>query len=271
MDFAEFYQRHAPALEADEARHYILLGWLELCKLGMRRGVRAWDFEEPGFCAVQPAGELAIVLGSPDQAMCRWLAERVADGRFPGVMGPGDGPHWFVRRSKQLGVAWRAPLVSGIYRLDAAPVSPGIPGEARAVTPDDLPLFAEWMAAYMRAALPADPAIDPSWLDLWASEGNYRFWVVDGVPVSMAGRYWKTRTGAAITGVYTPPAVRGKGYAAAVTAAVALDILAAGYAQVFLMARADNTPAIRCYAKIGFRQVADFAHYWRVPADGDEG
>lgn len=267
MSFAEFYQFHLPALEADEARHYMLLGWLELCKKGMRRGFRAWDFEVPAVCAVQPMTEFAILLGALDEAASRWLAERVADSDFPGVMGPGDGPRHFMARASELGLAWHPPLISGIHRLDGAPVSPNIPGESRPVGPDDLALFSEWMAAYMREALPADPPIDRNWLETWASDGSYRFWVVDGVPVSMAGLYWRTRTGAAITGVYTPPAERGNGYAAGATAAVAQQVLDSGYAQVFLMARTDNSPALRCYAKIGFRQIATFSHYWRAPSE----
>jgi RimJ/RimL family protein N-acetyltransferase len=267
MGYSEFYAFHAPALEADEARHYMLLGWMASCVNGVQPGFRAWNFEVPGVCAMQPAAEFAIVLGALGKAECRFLAERVMGSAFPGVMGPGDGPHWFAARAHELGLAWRRPLINSIHRLDGAPVPPDIPGEARAVTPGDLPLFAEWMNGYMREALPDEPPCDPRWLERWASDGSYRFWTVDDMPVSMAGAYWKTRNGAAITGVYTPPAERGKGYAAAATAAAARRMRDNGCAQVFLMARTDNAPALRCYARIGFRPVADFVHYWRgMPA-----
>jgi RimJ/RimL family protein N-acetyltransferase len=263
MGFAEFSAFHRPALEAAEARNYILLGWLERCGRSIPSGFRAWDFETPGVCAIQPVANFAILLGALDKADCRWLAERVQDSAFPGVMGPGKGPHWFAARAAELGLPMRAPLISSIQQISNHPVPPGVPGRARRVMPSDVPVFAEWLAAYMREALPDDPPLDRSWPAQWAADGSYLFWETEGRPVAMAGIYWRTRNGKAITGVYTPPAERGKGYAAAATASLARSILTEGCDRVFLMTRVGNAPALRCYARIGFQPVADFVHYWR--------
>lgn len=263
MGFAEFSAFHVSALEAIEARNYILLGWLERCGRGIPQGFRAWDFEVPGVCAIQPVANVAIMLGALDEADCHWLAERVKDHAFPGVMGPGEGPHWFAARAQEFGVPMRAPLISSIHQMSDDPEPPRVPGRARTVTPADLPLFAEWLSCYMREALPNDPPLDPSWPAQWAEDGSYLFWETEGRPVAMAGMYWRTRRGKAITGVYTPPAERGKGYAAAVTASLARSILGEGCDRVFLMAGVGNAPALRCYAGIGFRPVAEFVHYWR--------
>jgi RimJ/RimL family protein N-acetyltransferase len=269
MGFAEFSAFHVPALEAAEARNYILLGWLERCGRGVPRGFRAWDFEVPGVCAIQPVANFAIMLGALDEADCRWLAERVKDGDFPGVMGPAEGPHWFASWAQEFGLPMRTPLISSVHEMRDEPLPARASGQARRVTRDDLPLFAEWLAAYMREALPDDPPLDPSWPAQWAADGSYVFWETQGRPVAMAGMYWRTRRGRAITGVYTPPAERGKGYAAAVTASLARSILREGCDRVFLMSRVNNTPALRCYARIGFRPVTEFVHYWRTAPAGD--
>jgi predicted GNAT family acetyltransferase len=130
------------------------------------------------------------------------------------------------------------------------------------VTSADTALFVDWMRAYMSEALPRDPMPDRFWLERWAADGSYHFWTLGGEPVSVAGIVAETGTGAAITGVYTPPRHRCRGYATAVTAAVARAILGRGR-RAFLMANVANAPALQCYAKIGFHQVGSFTHYWR--------
>ena len=71
----------------------------------------------------------------------------------------------------------------------------------------------------------------------------------------MAGIMRRTRHAAAIAGVYTPPRVRGRGYAGSVTAAVVDAIFAEGRNTACLYVDLRNPYSSRCYAKIGFTPV----------------
>ena len=73
----------------------------------------------------------------------------------------------------------------------------------------------------------------------------------------MAGIVRRTRNAAAIAGVYTPPGLRGKGYAGSVTAAVVEKIYREGRKKACLYTYLSNPASNRCYEKIGFRPVCD--------------
>jgi predicted GNAT family acetyltransferase len=81
----------------------------------------------------------------------------------------------------------------------------------------------------------------------------------------MAGIVRRTRNAAAIAGVYTPPALRGHGYAACVTAAVVDTIFNEGKSTACLYTDLRNLNSNRCYAKIGFTPVCLSWHYLRHP------
>lgn len=112
-------------------------------------------------------------------------------------------------------------------------------------------------------AAPADAIPAREQLERTAGEGRYSFWIDDGRPVSMAGIVRSLRTCAAIAGVYTPPALRGRGYAGSVTAAVLERIYAEGRTTACLYTDLSNPFSNRCYAKIGFKPVCSSFHFHR--------
>jgi predicted GNAT family acetyltransferase len=79
----------------------------------------------------------------------------------------------------------------------------------------------------------------------------------------MAGIVRRLRTCAAIAGVYTPPALRGRGYAGSVIAAVVERIYAEGRTTACLYTDLSNLFSNRCYAKIGFKPVCSSFHFHR--------
>lgn len=81
--------------------------------------------------------------------------------------------------------------------------------------------------------------------------------MADGRPVSLAGIVRRTRNAAAIAIVYTPPELRGRGYAGSVTAAVVEKIYAEDRRIACLYVDLRNPAATRCYAKIGFKPVCE--------------
>jgi predicted GNAT family acetyltransferase len=97
-------------------------------------------------------------------------------------------------------------------------------------------------------------------------ERRHTFWTVDGAPVSMAAIARRLRDSAAISAVYTPPELRGHGYAGSAVAAVVEQIFAEGRSTACLYTDLRNPFSNRCYAKVGFEPVCESWHYPRIAA-----
>src|SRR5438876_224362 len=95
---AEFASRHAPALEADEARHNLILALLGRLTGESAGDIAYWTLGAPGCCAVQTK-ERPIVIGELNRAQCHALADLTARLPFPGVVGPDLTAHWFAERA----------------------------------------------------------------------------------------------------------------------------------------------------------------------------
>jgi len=61
-----------------------------------------------------------------------------------------------------------------------------------------------------------------------------------------------------VGGVWTPPELRGRGYARAAVAASLLDARAAGAERSVLFTAADNDPAQRAYRALGYRRIGEY-------------
>ena len=197
-------------------------------------------------------------------AQCHALAEATRSLDYPAVVGADETPRWFVERASSLGITFLEPIPQELQALRDKPVYPGVPGNARPVRAADTPLFSDWMTAFIREAIPRDPIPSPKQLAQSAASGRFQFWIADGQPVSMAGIMRRTRNAAAIAGVYTPPSLRGRGYAGSVTAAVIDAIFAEGRHIACLYVDLRNPYSSRCYAKIGFTPVCRSWYYPRV-------
>jgi predicted GNAT family acetyltransferase len=75
----------------------------------------------------------------------------------------------------------------------------------------------------------------------------------------MANFTGKTPSGIRIGAVYTPPELRGRGYASALVAALSARLLAGGRRFCFLYTDLANPTANRIYARIGYERVCDAA------------
>jgi ribosomal protein S18 acetylase RimI-like enzyme len=89
--------------------------------------------------------------------------------------------------------------------------------------------------------------------------GHYYGLRVNGELVSAAGChvYSPTQKVAALGNIVTHPAHRGRGHAAAVTARLCTEVMKS-VDHVGLNVKADNTIAVRCYERLGFRAVAEY-------------
>ena len=269
MQFSAFHDLHVPALERDEARHNLMLALLAAIAAGTAPAGRWWSRGGPGACALRVPGR-PVVLGDLDEAQARDLAETLRDEDFPAVLGPDRTAPCFVARAGDLGLRFGAPMPQRILALRDPPRDPGVPGAARAVTAGDADLFSEWLTAFHQEAAPEDRVLTRAALEGKAGQGDHVFWEVEGRPVSLAGIVRRTRRAAAIAAVYTPPDLRGRGYAAAATAAVVERIYAEGRPTACLYVDLRNPASKRCYAKLGFQPVCDSWFYPRQVGAGGE-
>jgi RimJ/RimL family protein N-acetyltransferase len=263
MQPSEFTAYHLPALERDEARHNLIVAVLGRLAGENPPEMQWWSLGEPGQCAIKAPG-YPIVLGDLNPAQCHALAEATRSLNYPAVVGADETPRRFVERATALGIPFLEPIPQQIQVLREKPVYPGVPGRARKVEAADTPLFSDWTIAFRREAVPHDPIPSPEQLGQSAVSGRFQFWIVDGEPVSMAGIMRRTRHAAAIAGVYTPPRLRGRGYAGSVTAAVVDSIFAEGRDTACLYVDLRNPYSSRCYAKIGFTPLCRSWYYPRV-------
>jgi len=262
MQLAEFISTHVPALEQNEVRHNLILGLLARMASVPNPQLMTWTLGGPGACAIKTPGR-PIILGDLTRGQCRNLAEDTRDLDYPGVVGLDLAPKWFTERAAELGLSFAEPIPQRIHELRACPVHPSSRGCPRDGTVADGPLFADWLMAFSREAVPHEPVAPRAEVEKMAGSGRYLFWVVDGEPVSLAGIARRTRNAAAIAPVYTPPALRGRGYAGAITATLAGRLLAEGRAAVCLYTDLRNPASNRCYARIGFTPVCDAWVYLR--------
>jgi RimJ/RimL family protein N-acetyltransferase len=258
----DLYKYHEPALASEQVKHGLLIYLLGLLGEPRSGDFLHWSLGEPGQCAVKMAHH-SIVLGALDETQCRKLADITNQLDYPGVIGPDLTARWFANRAMELGVRFLDPISQQIYSLSDKPRYPGASGYARPIKAEDAPLFVEWMLAFHHEAVPHDPVPTHGELERVVSEGNYLFWIDKGQPVSMAGIVRRLKDSAAITGVYTPPGLRGRRYAGSITAAIVERIYAEGRGIACLYTDVSNPFSNRCYTRIGFKPVCGSLHFHR--------
>jgi hypothetical protein len=269
---ADFQRRAEPFLVAHEAEHNLMLGLVST----LVRGSRFSD--DPPYLAVveDDAGVVvACALRTPpfnvtlslipgdvwrEQAIALLVEDlRITYGQLSGVTADAAIARAFADEWRRVtGEAYRVTMAERIYQLDTViPVS-GVPGTMRQATPDDRDLLLAWLDAFQREAIlgvvtPPEQLVD----QLFSSSARRMFLWVDGEPVAMAGTGAQTPRGARIGPVYTPPELRGRGYASACTAALSQLLLDEGRRFCFLYTDLANPTSNKIYQAIGYRPVSD--------------
>ncbi len=87
------------------------------------------------------------------------------------------------------------------------------------------------------------------------------FWVNEGEVVSLTIANRPQIKGICVSGVYTPPHHRGKGYARALVAEVSKELLARGYEFTNLFTDLSNPTSNKIYQEVGYRPVCDYHQY----------
>lgn len=132
-------------------------------------------------------------------------------------------------------------------------------GHFRKARESDIPTLAQWIASFRAEALPNEPPIDG--LRFATQRLDVVYVWDDGGLVSMMANNRNTIHLASVGLVYTPPELRGKGYATALVAAGSQALLDAGHTGCVLFTDLANPISNSIYPKIGYQPVADFELY----------
>lgn len=171
--------------------------------------------------------------------------------------------------SNALGITPDDCLINGdeiLFTLDLAhlelplPLQSGTVSGRRAIQ-RDLEQLATWRAAYQQETLgaPASPqTLAEAHQAIERSIQERNTWVLEigGDPVAMTSFNAAIPEAVQVGGVYTPPALRGRGYARAVVAASLRDASADGVERAILFTGEENVAAQRAYQALGFQPVA---------------
>jgi GNAT superfamily N-acetyltransferase len=145
-----------------------------------------------------------------------------------------------------------------LFRLgQLVPPGPGPAGRARLAAGTDCDLLAGWFRAFFREAGDPPGADQRAAVADRLGYGGITVWEAGGVPVSVAGRTRAVAGMVRVGPVYTPPELRGRGYAAAATAAVSQAALDAGLTEVVLYTDLANPTSNALYQRLGYRPVED--------------
>lgn len=246
MTADEFLDRAGPLLLADEARHNLILGIAGSAR--HYADIRFWVVDGAAALRTPPHN---LVLATPRDEECLRALVGAIDDDLPGVTGTTPEVYDFA---KLWGKPYRVVHENNVFELDAVVPPPATSGNYRDATEEDLELLLGWWDAFVREALPEEEVgpRDPNQfkrrpIGLWEDERRV---------ASMCGYGSPTPNGMRIGPVYTPPELRGRGYASALTAEVSQRQLDRGYRFCFLYTDAANPTSNAIYERIGYRRIA---------------
>jgi len=275
-----FQEAATPFLVRDEARHNLLLGISTtlIQRPDLYEAFDLWVVSEgddvTGVALRTHPFNLVLAQPSEDAALDalvdRLLQERQA---LPGVIAAIPELEAFVGAwTSENALDATMVLRHGVYELREVLPIPAAPGKARPVTPGDRDQVIPWIVAFAEEALPEDNEAErqirfvESRLAATDDAGLW-FWEDGGRPVSISGYGGATPNGMRIGPVYTPPELRGRGYATTLVAEQSRWLLGTGRSLCFLYADLDNPTSNAVYRRIGYRMIAEAGEVRFDPRD----
>ncbi len=268
-----FFAAAATTRSRNAASDAFVRAWV----LGLERQPPSLE-EEPDYCAtfasalahglaLQSHGGPVVIEDSDPaaaQAFARDLAGRKA--ALAGVVGTLRACEAFARewrertgRGHALRLHLRHHMLTGV--IDPPPVSGSV---REAIAADRDWIIAAQLAFIRDTNLPDSAERTRSTVPTRLDQGRYRIWD-DGAPVAFAGFTDAGEEEARISPVYTPPELRRRGYATALVAALARELLGRGKRRLFLVTDVANPTSNAIYARIGFQPLGDSYHFDLLP------
>ena len=277
-DPGELRERAAPLL-ADEARHNLILGIVGTLISSPEvypdsRLYLVSDGSNPRSVAVMtPPYDLVVADTNEPSAITALVDALVNDAvTVPGALGNRPTIDLLVREwENATGDELTLQMAQGVFALVEVAEVEGGPGKPRRAVPRDQVLIETWMQEFLEEALPDEPRDDARMSRMIAKRlsgdgvNEYWLWEHDGDVVAWTGHGNPTGRGIRIGPVYTPPELRGRGYATSLVAAQSRWLLENGYDFCFLYTDLANATSNAIYERMGYRQVAESAKYGFEP------
>jgi len=255
-------------LEANEVENNLILGISRDLSLDSSGLIR-----DPYFAAVCRGDEVRMVAFQtlPGRMAISREAEPEAVRALAGdvhkaglavdaVLGPDPTVERFARelapmRGQQVALYMR----QRIHELTTVVSLPRLPsGHLRLAVESDTELVTSWLDSFQKEIGEPAPTSRTAVYRIGAKE--LYLWD-DGRPRSMAGWSGPTSHGVRVNAVYTPPDLRGQGYASATVAALSQLLLDHGYRFCCLYTDLANPTSNAIYKRIGYDPVSDSSVY----------
>lgn len=271
-DVAEFARLAGAFLAEREAEHNLLLGIVA--------SLRGPTPRQPPYLAVVTDRDRVVAAAIRTPPVPNVVLSGIADDRaipllvddlrseapdLGGLLGEKRPARLFAERwQERTGRAVRVQVAERIFRLTRVIPPRPVSGRLRAAEPRDRDRLALWLAAFALEALgpDQDTSLAGEMADRWiAGLGRTMYLWDDGGVVSLCGVSGETPHGIRIAPVYTPPELRGRGYASACVAAASQAQLDAGRRYCFLFTDLANPTSNKIYEAIGYEPVCDVDQY----------
>src|SRR5271155_147281 len=218
----------SPYLESEPAERNVLLTLLH-DRVTTGTGGRYWwvvdsDSDSCGGVAgvaVQTPLDMFVGISRMEAATLDALVPSVVSTALevPGVVGEAGTAAAFAGRYASVCKVGAVPLDGQrLYRLGTLVPPDGVPGSLRRARADEAAWAERWGEGFDRDT--GEGHDGAAIARVLVASGRLYFWDVDGERVAMASRQPSVAGTARISFVYTPPPHRGRGYAAACTAAL---------------------------------------------------
>jgi predicted GNAT family acetyltransferase len=260
-----------PLLMLDEARHDLHLGLVHTLvhHPSVYPSKHLWSVVDAGTvvgAALQTPPHNLILAQPSAEGANDLLADAIGSAgiQLPGVVGGLPEAQAFAAAwCARTGDTARRVMGQGIYSLTEVLPVPAAAGAGRTATPDDLELVAGWIQNFQDEVVPDALRSDPEerrrrlGTILGSDEEGIWLWEAEDQVVSLSGFGSPTPNGIRIGPVYTPPGLRGHGYATTLVADLSRRQLASGRRFCFLHTDLANPTSNAIYRRIGYQRVCD--------------
>jgi len=251
------------ALAGEPVRHNLILSLLH-DRVARPEPGRYWIAAAGGRIAgviFQSPLTYPAVLGPMGPRVIELMVDSIADAGvvLPGVNGEAATSASFAG---QWGERLKSPAVPvmGLRLYEAVELGEvrSTPGRFRVATASDRDLAAAWIQAFQTEI--GEPGGDGTvQADRWITSGQLWLWE-DEKPVAMAVGRTTIEGVVRVAGVYTPPEIRGRGYATACVHELSRRILERGE-RPCLYTDLGNPTSNSIYRRMGYRVVAEWVRY----------